>query len=183
MFWEGEGVSVKNVLLALMEDEPRGTYQLKALFEERTGNTWPMNIGQVYQTLQRMERDGLVEVVGRTSQGGRSADTYGLTDAGREALAHWWATPVLRSRTERDELVMRIAVASGSRSIDLRSLIQGQREATVRELRAVTKLLSKVTRGNLTAYLMLQRRIFDLESENRWLDHIESVALAAQVKE
>lgn len=176
-------MSVRDVLLALMEDEPRGTYQLKALFEERTGNTWPMNIGQVYQTIQRMERDGLVEVVGQTSQGQRTADVYGLTAAGREALAEWWATPVLRSRTERDELVMRIAVATGSRQINLRSLIQEQREATIRELRAVTKLLTKVSRDNLTAYLMLQRRIFDLESENRWLDHIESVALAAQAKE
>lgn len=174
-------MSVKNVLLALISEESRGVYQLKAAFEERTGHTWPMNIGQVYQSVQRMERDGLVEVVGEESQGNRSAEVYGITPDGRAVLAEWWATPIIRSRNERDDLVMRIAVAAGS-DIDLRDLIQAQREATIKELRAVTKLMAKANPENLTAYLLIQRRIFDLESENRWLDHIESVALQAHKK-
>ncbi len=173
-------MSVKHVLLELLAEEPSGSYQLKQIFEERTGGTWPMNIGQVYQTAQRLERDGLIEVIGETGEGNRRAEIYGITDAGREVLSQWWATPILRSRTERDDLVMRMAVAAESRAIDVVDQIQQQRLATLRELRAVTSELRKLDSSNLTEHLLLQRRIFDLESEGRWIDHIEQIVTRAQ---
>ncbi|MCK9904524.1 PadR family transcriptional regulator [Parafrankia colletiae] len=53
-------MSVRNGLLALLAERPMYGYQLRAEFETRTGSTWPLNIGQVYTTLRRLERDGLV---------------------------------------------------------------------------------------------------------------------------
>ncbi|CUU53592.1 Virulence activator alpha C-term [Parafrankia irregularis] len=53
-------MSVRNGLLALLAERPMYGYQLRAEFEARTGSTWPLNIGQVYTTLRRLERDGLV---------------------------------------------------------------------------------------------------------------------------
>lgn len=73
-------MAVKDSLLALLADRPAGVYQLTRQFEERMGRLWPMNIGQVYQTMGRLERDGLVEVVGKVSgETGRKAEVYGLT--------------------------------------------------------------------------------------------------------
>src|SRR5215212_7482110 len=79
-------VSVRNALLALLEQGPRYGYQLRAEFEDRTGGTWPLNVGQVYTTLARLERDGLVE--GRTAdpEGGEARRTYRISDAGRATL-------------------------------------------------------------------------------------------------
>jgi DNA-binding PadR family transcriptional regulator len=62
-------VSVRNALLALLEQGPRYGYQLRAEFEHRTGGTWPLNVGQVYTTLARLERDGLVEGRGADGEG------------------------------------------------------------------------------------------------------------------
>ena len=60
-------MTVRNALLALLEQGPLYGYQLRSEFEERTGGTWPLNVGQVYTTLARLERDGLVEGTGRTT--------------------------------------------------------------------------------------------------------------------
>ena len=56
-------MSIRNSLLALLQDRPRYGYQLRIEFEDRTGSTWPLNIGQVYTTLSRLERDDMVRPV------------------------------------------------------------------------------------------------------------------------
>ena len=54
-------MSVRHALLALLSEGPKYGLQLRHEFEERTGEVWPLNVGQVYTTLQRLERDGLIE--------------------------------------------------------------------------------------------------------------------------
>ena len=68
-------------------------YQLRTTFEQRTGATWPLNIGQVYTTLNRLERDGLIEEPGSDDEGHQ---TYRITDAGRDEVRRWFVTPVSR---------------------------------------------------------------------------------------
>ena len=86
-------MSVRQALLALLEQGPMYGYQLRAEFEQRTGATWPLNVGQVYTTLTRLERDGLVE--GRAGDRRRGATSiYRVTDAGRDEVAAWFTTPV-----------------------------------------------------------------------------------------
>ena len=84
-------MSVRLGLLALLAQEPMYGARLRAEFEARTGGTWPLNVGQVYTTLSRLERDGLVEAVGEDAEG-RIA--YRLTSAGRTEVTQWWTSPV-----------------------------------------------------------------------------------------
>src|SRR5690625_4774759 len=103
-------MSVKQGLLALLSEEPMGVARLRKEFEARTGGTWPLNIGQVYTTVQRLERDGLVARAEESDADG-DVDLYALTDAGSEAAEGWWHTPVRRGAPERDELVIKVALA------------------------------------------------------------------------
>ena len=89
-------MSVRNALLALVAQQPAGVYRLKQMFEEQTCGAWPLNIGQVYQTMQRLERDGQVVSHAETNAG-RDSEVFELTDAGREVLAAWWSARASRT--------------------------------------------------------------------------------------
>ena len=170
-------MSVRNALLALVAQQPAGVYRLKQMFEEQTCGAWPLNIGQVYQTMQRLERDGQVVSHAETNAG-RDSEVFELTDAGRDVLTAWWSTPVPREHPERDELVMKLAVAAADPTVDVEAMIQTQRRSTLGSLRDVTRLKASADEGELAWKLILERHIFDLEAELNWLDHIESGAVS-----
>ncbi|WP_026459641.1 PadR family transcriptional regulator [Schaalia suimastitidis] len=171
-------MSVRYALLALVSQQPAGVYRLKQMFEEQTCSAWPLNIGQVYQTMQRLERDGHVVSHPETNDG-RDSEVFELTEEGRVVLEAWWATPVSRERPERDELVMKLAVAAADPRVDVSALIQTQRRATHETLRDITRLKASADETELAWKLILERHIFDLEAELNWLDHIESGAISA----
>ena len=104
-------MSIRHGLLALLERGPRYGFQLRSEFESRTGSTWPLNVGQVYTTLGRLERDGLVVPAGE-DDGGHAL--YAITDEGRSELRTWFATPVDRANPPRNELAIKLAMAVGS---------------------------------------------------------------------
>ena len=130
-------MSVKQALLALLEQGPMYGYQLRAEFEQRTGATWPLNVGQVYTTLARLERDGLVVGEGADTQG---HVMYRVTDPGREEVAAWFTTPVARTQPPRDELAIKLALAVTVSGVDVGRLIQQQRAATMASLQDYTRL-------------------------------------------
>ena len=147
-------------------------YQLRSAFEESTGGTWPLNIGQVYTTLSRLERDDLVRALPETEGGQRS---YEITDAGRAELAMWFATPVGRGDRPRDELAIKLALALTTPGIDVRAVVQTQRTATMRALQEFTRLKAPPARpADLAWRLVLDSMIFQAEAEVRWLDHCEA---------
>src|SRR5262245_32978836 len=120
-------MSIRYGLLALLRSGPKHGYQLRVAFEESTGGTWPLNIGQVYTTLSRLERDGLVNALPESEGGQRS---YEITPAGRTDLATWFSTPVLRGDRPRDELAIKLALALTTPGVDVRAVVQTQRTAT-----------------------------------------------------
>ncbi|HYY11166.1 MAG TPA: PadR family transcriptional regulator [Kineosporiaceae bacterium] len=130
-------MSVRQGLLALLAQQPMYGYQLRQEFESRTGGTWPLNIGQVYTTLTRLQRDGLVEEAGTTEEG---TVVYALTDAGRAEVERWWATPVLRGGPARDELAIKLALAVTAPGVDIGAVLQAQRTASMRSLQEYTRL-------------------------------------------
>ena len=176
--------------------------RLRNEFEARTGGTWPLNVGQVYTTLARLERDGLVEPLGGPDEEGRI--TYRLTAAGRGESTAWWTTPVARDEAPRDELVIKLALAVTVPGVDVTTVVQSQRTATMKHLRDLTRLKagdtaarSEATRSALTGSeptrseparseptrrgdhdlawsLVLEHLLFAAEAEARWLDHVES---------
>ena len=181
-------MSIRRGLLALLAQEPMYGAQLRSRFESRTGGTWPLNVGQVYTTLSRLERDGLVEH-GELLEGAGGADgegriAYRLTDQGRTEVQRWWADPVDRGNTPRDELVIKLALAVTVPGVDVQRIVQTQRTATLRHLQDLTKLKRATSgeaggrgpdqRNELAWLLVLDNLVYAAEAEIRWLDHVES---------
>ncbi|MEU2389327.1 PadR family transcriptional regulator [Streptomyces sp. NPDC007369] len=174
-------MSIRHGLLALLDQGPRYGSRLRAEFESRTGSTWPLNVGQVYTTLARLERDGLVAPGGEDASG---HTLYAITDAGRAELREWYARPVDRASPPRDELSIKLAMAVGSPGVDIRAVIQAQRHATIKAMQDYTRLkvqaLAAIEQGDsrerddVAWLLVLEQLIFQTEAEARWLDHSES---------
>ncbi|MFF0745075.1 PadR family transcriptional regulator [Streptomyces sp. NPDC004111] len=178
-------MSIRHGLLALLEQGPRYGSQLRTEFESRTGATWPLNVGQVYTTLSRLERDGMVVPDGDDDAG---HPLYAITDAGREELHEWFERPVDRTSPPRDELAIKLAMAVGAAGVDIRAVIQSQRSATLKAMQDYTRLKAQALiaveassgqesergRDDVAWLLVLEQLIFQTEAEARWLDHCES---------
>lgn len=165
-------MSIKHSLLALLEQGPRYGYQLRAEFEQRTGSTWPLNVGQVYTTIDRLQRDGLVEDAGTDEEG---HELYRITDAGRAEVTAWFTTPVARTQPPRDELAIKLALAIGVPGVDIGAVIQQQRSATMSALQDYARLKRRQGEsGDLAWGLVLDSLVFAAEAEIRWLDHCEA---------
>src|ERR1035438_4983796 len=115
-------MSVRHALLALLSEGPKYGLQLREEFEAGTGEVWPLNVGQVYTTLQRLERDGLVESEGDGQDGPPKG--FLITPAGLRELTRWLRTPPGLAAPPRDELVMKVLVAGRVPGTDVRDVIQ-----------------------------------------------------------
>ena len=165
-------MSIRHGILALLQRGPMYGYQLRAAFEASTGGTWPLNIGQVYTTLARLERDGLVRPLPESDGGQRP---YEGTEAGRQELQSWFTTPVSRTDRPRDELAIKLALALTTPDVDIRQVVQTQRTATMRTLQEYTRLKNRsAAAADLSWRLVLDAMLFQTEAEIRWLDHCES---------
>lgn len=164
-------MSVRYGLLALLAEAPTHGYQLKFGFERRTGGSWALNIGQVYTTLQRLVRDGLIEEVG--ANGDRR--DYGITSRGHEQLDQWFATPVVPDGPARDELTIKVLLAVAAEAVDVSGVLQRQRRASVEQLQAYTRRKAQADPEKELAFLLLlDALIFRTESEIRWLEACEA---------
>ncbi|MFC4060751.1 PadR family transcriptional regulator [Planomonospora corallina] len=167
-------MAIREGLLALLSRGPRYGYQLRTEFEASTGAIWPLNIGQVYTTLSRLERDGLVTGGEQDAQG---RVVYTITEAGRAEMERWLGTPVAQSDRPRDELVIKLAMAVAARA-DVRPVIRAQRTATMRTLQELTRA-RRASDREPARRLVLDSLIFQAEAEQRWLDHCEAVLAAS----
>jgi DNA-binding PadR family transcriptional regulator len=167
-------VSIRYSLLTLLRDRPHYGYELRQEFESRTGSAWPLNIGQVYTTLDRLQRDGLIGEAGDDPDGRK---LWQITDAGRLECDRWLAAPVEHVERGRDALAMKLAIASTIPGLDIALTIQAQRESTTRTLQDLTR--TKAASGDLQSpselawLLVVDSMIFQAEAEIRWLDHSE----------
>src|SRR5436305_15148698 len=114
-------MSVRHALLALLSEGPKYGLQLRQEFEARTGEVWPLNVGQVYTTLQRLERDGLVVSEGDDDGPQRN---FRITEHGEIELGAWLRTPPDLSSPPRDELVIKVLVAARLPGVDVAEVIQ-----------------------------------------------------------
>ncbi|WP_028192864.1 PadR family transcriptional regulator [Salinispora pacifica] len=162
-------------LLALFVDGPKYGYQLRTELDTRTGGSWAVNVGQIYTTLDRLVRDGLVATEGADAEG---RELYMLTEPGRVALAEWYLTPVTETERPRNELAIKLAMAARDPSVDITIVVQHQRTESMRQLRDYTDLRRQANEDvDLTWSLFLDHLIFALEGELRWLDHVEATVL------
>ena len=170
-------MSIKYGLLALLERGPSHGYQLRADFDSATGAAWPLNVGQVYTTLDRLERDGLVAQDGDPDAEGRIA--YRISDEGRRELRSWFVSPVSAKSAPRDELAIKLALAVTTPGVDVLAVVQTQRTATMSTLQDLTRLKMRATddADDLAWSLVLDSLVFRAEAEIRWLDHCEATVL------
>ena len=131
-------MSVRSGLMALLAEGEKYGAQLRTEFEARTGGTWPLNVGQVYTTLDRLVRDG-ARRAGRRA-GCRGSHRLPAHGAGHGELGAWWSTPVDRTSTPRDELTIKLALAVTAPGVDVERVVQTQRTATLRHLHDLTRL-------------------------------------------
>jgi len=164
-------MSIKQALLALLTEGEQYGYELRAGFEARTGGAWPLNIGQVYTTLDRLEKSGLVE---RRVPDAEGRVHYGLTHAGRTATEEWWVTPAPHPSPGRDDVAMKIALAVSIPGADVARVIQVQRKSTMETLQDLTRAKRASADDDDAWELVADSLIFRAEAEIRWLDHTES---------
>jgi DNA-binding PadR family transcriptional regulator len=170
-------MSIKYALLSLLDHQPHHGYQLKTAVEGWLGHSWPLNIGQVYTTLTRLERDGLV-ALGEVDDQGRQ--TYQITPAGRAALADWFATPVPRDGLVRDELLVKLVAAVAASDGTAFAVIRGQRTATLALLQQHTRAKAQAERrGDLPQLVVADLLIAQAEAEAAWLELCEARLRAA----
>jgi len=160
-------MSVRNSLLAILAAQPTHGYGLKADFERSTAGAWPLNIGQVYTTLARLERDGLVEPES-LDEGPRQ--TWRITDAGRAALAGWFEAPVEDDPPARDELAIKVLLAVAADREDIGEILERQRAATIERLQQYTRQkLRADPERELPWLLLLDALILKANAEIEWL--------------
>ncbi|TFD68656.1 PadR family transcriptional regulator [Cryobacterium gelidum] len=168
-------MSVRQSLLAILNQGPCYGYQLRAEFDRRTGSTWPLNVGQIYNTLDRLERDGLVQKADIDADGQNYVE---ITTAGSAEVADWLGSPVLRTMATRDELAIKLAIAVTLPGVDIAQVIQVQRTATMRTLQELMRTKNATadpeSSEQLAWLLVIDSLIFAAEAEARWLDHSEN---------
>jgi DNA-binding PadR family transcriptional regulator len=161
-------MSVRHALLALLSEGPKYGLQLRQEFEARTGEVWPLNVGQVYTTLQRLERDGLVESDGEADDGPQRG--FRITESGAQELAEWLRTPPDMTSPPRDELVIKVLVAIALPGVDVRDVVQVHRRYVVELMQQWTRLKEGATDHDVGFLLVVDAELFRLDSVIRWLD-------------
>jgi len=163
---------VRHAVLALLADSPAHGYEIMRGLEERFGAVIaPLNAGQVYTTLQRLQRDELVTDDAVAQSGRPDKRVYRLTGAGHDALAEWLGAPSAPTRL-RDDFFMKLVLAHGMGLADPADLIARQREVYLRSLGELERVLAAGGAEGTTA-LVVEGAALHLEADLKWLDRCE----------
>jgi DNA-binding PadR family transcriptional regulator len=166
---------VQRALLALLSQQPRHGYELHDLFGAAIGGHWEVNSGQIYSSLERLARDGLVAEEAIEKGGGPDKRVWGVTDEGRADLADWFQSAVPREYRLRDEFYLKLMLAIVTRSGNPRRVVQVQRRELLQELH---DLLARRDAADplreLAHILLLDSAIMHTDAEMRWLEMVEA---------
>ena len=166
-------MSVRHALLALLSEGPKYGMQLKEEYEGATGDAWPLNVGQVYTTLQRLERDGFVE---SDAVGDDRQKDYRITAGGRAELENWLTTPPGAESPRRDELTTKVLVALRVPGVDVHDVIQAHRRQVVELMQQWTSFKQEEAEPgrpvarDLPFALMVEAELSRLGAIVNWLD-------------
>ena len=162
-------MSIRHALLSLLSEGPKYGLRLREEFESRSGEIWPLNVGQVYATLQRLERDGLIESDGEVEVDRSSQKVYRLTSVGHDELIDWLHAPGVIT-PPRDELVIKVMVALTVPGIDVQEVLQVHRRRLVETMLHFTALRRDAPAPDLSLALVLDAELYRLDAAVRWLD-------------
>jgi len=171
---------VKHALLALLTERDLTGYELKLRFERVLGEFWQLNSGQVYSTLTRLRRAGMV--ARRKASGSADAEatageraTFTLLPRGRRALAEWLASPVARLRPVRDPLFVKLAFSGPDQvSVLLQAFAHEQRRyAEAAETLRALVAREPMSHGGRVRWLVAEATRLSYEAQLAWLASVE----------
>ncbi len=170
-------MSIKYAILGMLADRPLHGYELKAAYEEDLVPATQLNYGQVYTTLERLGRDGLVahEVVSQTERPDKKV--YALTEGGRKELKEWLSTPSALDLDLRNETFLKLMLARRLEGADPREVLDVERRACLERLHEVTKARAQADKAKAPAQtvLLLDLALLRLEAFIKWLERCEEV--------
>ncbi|MEU8763603.1 PadR family transcriptional regulator [Streptomyces sp. NPDC048659] len=164
---------MRQQLLALLTRGPAHGYELKQGLEQMLGAAYPQpNVGQVYVTLGRLEKSGLIEGEDVEQTGRPNKRTYRLTEAGRAAVTAWFEETADEPRV-RDEFFMKLALAPLSGLADPIALIHRQRRHHLNTMRTLSRLAAAEDRDNKIARLLIEGAMLHLQADLDWLERCQ----------
>lgn len=159
-------MAMGQTLLGLLESQPRHGYDLKRAYDERFGHGRPVHYGQIYSTLARLLRNGLVEVDGVEPGEGPERKRYAITHAGVTDVERWLSQPekpdLYLQNTLYTKVVLALLTGRGAAEI-----LDTQRAEHLRLMRDLTRRKSA---GDLSDQLICDYALFHLEADLRWLE-------------
>jgi DNA-binding PadR family transcriptional regulator len=164
-------MTVRHALLALLTEGPKYGLKLREEFEARTGEVWPLNVGQVYTTLQRLERDGLIASDSSESETTQQRG-FRITEEGRREVSTWLSTPPAVV-PPRDELVIKVLVALDVPGVDVAKVLQSHRRRLVELMQTYTRLKEDAL-DDVRVALVVDAELFRLDALIRWLDSADA---------
>lgn len=171
-------MSVRYALLGILSERNRHGYDLKDAFDERIGDFWSLNFGQIYSTLDRLEREGLVE--GRIEEQDKRPNRkiYRITPKGRRELEGWLSQPVEKPRALRDELFIKLLFLDISDREPALALIQKQKQVYMQHMQRLTRRKLEMSqrpdrKDLLVTELLMDAALFHAEADLKWLAHTE----------
>ena len=172
-------MSVKYAMLGILAEKDLHGYELKSNFDEKVGEFWSLNYGQIYSTLDRLEKEDLV-THDRQSQDKRpDRKIYSITRKGRKELEEWLATPVNRVRALRDEFFIKLVFMDKDNPAPVLELIEKQKALYLKQMNHLTHqkvaLKKKAKEPDaLTTELLMDAGLFHADADIRWLTLCES---------
>ena len=149
-------MALHHAVLALLADKPAHGYELKSSFEQAVGEQWGgLNIGHLYQVLDRLAKDGLIESERQPQQIKPDRLVHRLTPAGRAELECWLTEPAVRAHGYRDDFFLKVMAAarSGEQAV-LNGVLDRQRAHLLRELHALAQARSLTGQGTVESLLI-----------------------------
>src|SRR5437588_5443982 len=166
-------LSLKYGLMGLLAEEPLHGYEVKNRFEAMLGGTWEVNIGQIYTTLQRLERDGLVRPVG--PRGDRGKLLYDRSPDGHKALDQWLAEPDSGPQQLHEDIYVKLLLATRIANGDLEQLLARQKRAYLQRLRDLNRLEERARRdGRIDLARLVRGALLHTEADLNWMDELSS---------
>jgi DNA-binding PadR family transcriptional regulator len=174
---------MRYAFLALLAKAPAHGYELKQAFEETFGDVWPpLNFGQIYTTLQRLERDKLVQSHEVPQDHRRDKKVYELTPAGHAELHAWLAEPTTGPWL-KDEFFMKLVMAGLANATDQAELIERQRRVYMQALHDLNIMAARASSNSDTVpTLLIEGAALHLQADLKWLDLCEEALTANRDK-
>ena len=170
---------VKHAILGIIKEGPRHGYELKSIFDERIGNFWNLNYGQIYTTLDRLEKEGFISGTEEEQDSRPDKKVYDISIKGVQELERWLQEPATKPRPLRDELFIKLLFISRENPELALRLIERQTYIYMEQMRELTETKYRLTkdginRENMMTDLLTDAALFHAEADVRWLRHVEA---------